>query len=127
VIARAALVLLMAAGAAQAKPGTPGPQYFSGVYERVGRDNSAALLNDQVMISALGAGVVIRACRGAQLRMGFGPAFEINNLMTGARDGVAMECLFHNNGYNRPILTCRAKDGTAFTLWPTAAVDLACG
>jgi hypothetical protein len=126
VIARLGLLLALVAGVAEAKPGTPGPPYFSGVYERVGRDASAALLNDQVLFSPLGQGVVIRACLGAPLRMGFGPAFEINNLMTGARDGVAVECLFHNNGYNRPILTCRGKDGTAFTLWPTEAQELLC-
>ncbi len=41
--------------------------------------------------------------------------------MTGARGDVAVECLFHNNGYNRPILTCRAQDGAAYTLWPVAS------
>jgi hypothetical protein len=124
-------VLLLAASSAapsaEAKPGTPGPPYFTGIYERVGRDGAQRLLNDRVSILPLGQGVAIRACQGAPLQMGFGPAFEINTLMTGAQGPVGFECLFHNNGYNRPILTCRGKDGAAFTLWPTRLIDLSCG
>ncbi|MDZ7904836.1 MAG: hypothetical protein U5N55_03010 [Cypionkella sp.] len=40
--------------------------------------------------------------------------------------GDKVECLFHNNGYNRPILTCRSDAGAAFTLWPVAKTALAC-
>lgn len=120
------MVLIMVAGAAGAKPGTPGPAYFAGVYDRIGRDEAAKLQNDQVMIRAVGQGVVIAGCEDTPLRMDFGPAFEINNLMTGARAGVTVECLFHNNGYNRAILTCRAKDGAAFTLWPVRDDALSC-
>ena len=123
---RAALALIMVASAAEAKPGTPGPAYFAGVYERIGRDAAAKLQNDRVMVRAVGQGVVIAGCQDAPLRMNFGPAFEINNLMTGAQAGVSVECLFHNNGYNRPILTCRAKDGAAFTLWPVQDDGLSC-
>ncbi len=121
------VAVLMIATPALAKPGTPGPEYFSGIYERIGRATAQALINDRVAISPAGQGVVIRSCAGRPLRMGFGPAFEINNLMTGEQAGVAVECLFHNNGYNRPILTCRAKDGAAFTLWPTTSSKLDCG
>lgn len=113
------LALLLAAGPAAAKPGTPGPAYFSGSYERIGRlGGMAALQNDRVTIVPDGQGVRIAACTGAALTMSFGPAFEVTNLMTGSQAGVVVECLFHNNGYNRPILTCRGADGGAFTLWP---------
>jgi len=117
------------AGPAMAKPGTPGPAYFTGSYERIGRlgGSIAALHNDRVMIAPEGQGVVIAGCTGAALMMSFGPAFEVTNLMTGSQAGVTVECLFHNNGYNRPILTCRAADGAAFTLWPLPAPAPSCG
>lgn len=116
----AAVVLVLASGTAMAKPGTPGPRYFVGVYERVGRAGgaSAAAVNDLVRIDVSDQSVVIRGCAGPEVLMGFGPAFEVANNMTGAVDGVEVRCLFHNDGYNRPILTCRADDGGAFTLWP---------
>jgi hypothetical protein len=43
--------------------------------------------------------------------------------MTGRRGETAVDCLFHNNGYNRPLLTCRASDGATFTLWPVTGVS----
>lgn len=107
-----------AASPALAKPGTPGPAYFAGSYERIGRAAATVLLNDRVTIAPAGQGLVIAGCTGPALNLSFGPAFEVVNLMTGTQAGVAVECLFHNNGYNRPILTCRTADGAAFTLWP---------
>lgn len=109
-----------------AKPGTPGPAYFSGIYERVGRDAGGVLQNDLMQIAPAGNGVTLRACTGDAVAMSFGPAFEIVNLMTGAQGADAYDCLFHNNGYNRPILTCRSQAGAAFTLWPTTAKALIC-
>lgn len=126
---RVLMAVVLAAGPAAAKPGTPGPAYFTGSYERIGRLGGAVALlqNDRVTIAPEGQGVMIAGCTGAALKMGFGPAFEITNLMTGSQAGVTVECLFHNNGYNRPILTCRAADGAAFTLWPLAAAVPSCG
>ncbi|WP_054008585.1 hypothetical protein [Cypionkella psychrotolerans] len=123
------ILVVLAAGPASAKPGTPGPAYFTGSYERIGRlgTSIATLQNDRVTITPEGQGVVIAGCTGAALTMSFGPAFEITNLMTGTQAGVTVECLFHNNGYNRPILTCRAADGAAFTLWPLPAAVPSCG
>ena len=123
------MAALLAAGPATAKPGTPGPGYFTGSYERIGRlgGGIAALQNDRVTIVPDGQGLVIAGCTGPALTIGFGPAFEITNLMTGSQAGVTVECLFHNNGYNRPILTCRAADGAAFTLWPLPAGAVSCG
>ncbi len=114
------LVLAFDVQAALAKPGTPGPHYFQGSFERVGRAGGAEAeaLNDRVVIVPVGQSVAIRACEGPEVLMSFGPAFEVENLMTGSVAGVPVECLFHNNGYNRPILTCRAGDGGAFVLWP---------
>ena len=124
--ASAALVLLTALSftSAMAKPGTPGPHYFAGTFERVGRAGGAdpALLDDQVTITPKGQAVVIESCSGPDILMQFGPAFELENLMTGRMGETAVDCLFHNNGYNRPLLTCRAEDGAIFTLWPLAGI-----
>ena len=122
----AAVGLCLIAGGAGAKPGTPGPDYFAGIYERVGRDGTGALLNDLVSIAPGGAGVVITACSGLPIDMAFGPAFEIVNLMSGMQGDDQVECLFHNNGYNYPILTCRTSGGAVFTLWPKENLDKAC-
>lgn len=122
----AGLLLLVLAAPAFAKPGTPGPDYFSGTYERIGRDGAtpAGLVNDLVTIRPAGRSVTISGCAGPDLVLGFGPAFEIVNLMSGERAGVRVDCLFHNNGYNRPVLTCRGEDGATFTLWPAEGVPL---
>lgn len=120
--AGAALVLLTALSftASFAKPGTPGPHYFAGTFDRVGRAGGAdpALLDDRVTITPQGQAVVIKSCAGPDIVMQFGPAFELENLMTGRWGDTEVDCLFHNNGYNRPLLTCRATDGAIFTLWP---------
>ena len=116
----AVIGLCLIAGVAGAKPGTPGPDYFAGSFERVGRDAMGAFLNDIVQIVPAGAGLTVTSCSGASMQMNCGPAFEIVNLMTGSQGADTMECLFHNNGYNAPILTCRSAAGTAITLWPTS-------
>lgn len=118
-----AAALAVLAGSSLAKTGTPGPHYFEGVYDRVGRSGGEVpvLLNDRVTITPVGQSVAIRACTGPETLMDFGPAFEIEYLMTGSSGAVGVECLFHNNGYNRPILTCRAQDGASYTLWPVSA------
>jgi hypothetical protein len=128
-----AAVLAVLAGSSWAKTGTPGPHYFEGVYDRVGRSGGQepVLLNDRVTITPVGQSVAIRACTGPETLMDFGPAFEIEYLMTGSSGTVGVECLFHNNGYNRPILTCQSQDGAAWTLWPTSfsgpGTPLSCG
>lgn len=121
---------LIAASAAlvNAKTGTPGPIYFAGSYQIVGRTAGAApaLQNSLALIVPQGREVVIKTCSAPDVVMGFGPAFEVVNLMTGDQAGDVVECLFHNNGYNRPILTCRSDAGAAFTLWPVSSVELRC-
>ena len=109
-----------------AKPGTPGPDYFVGVYERVGRAADQSPLNDLMTITPNGQNLAITACTGDALNLSFGPAFEIVNVMTGSQGGDLVQCLFHNNGYNYPILTCRSEGGAAFTLWPTTTQEMVC-
>ena len=118
IAAACALLMIALVGQALAKVGTPGPAWFTGTYERVGRDGSGALLNDEVGLAPLGDGLQIMACGGQDSVLSFGPAFEIVNLLSGSRGQVPMDCLFHTDGHSRPILTCRAKDGASFTLWP---------
>ena len=124
--AGAAVVLLTSLSftSAFAKPGTPGPHYFAGTFDRVGRAGGAdpALLDDRVTITPQGQAVVIKSCAGPDIVMQFGPAFELENLMTGRRGETGVDCLFHNNGYNRPLLTCQATDGAMFTLWPVSGI-----
>ena len=125
-------ILALALQSADAKTGTPGPAYFAGSYDVAGQSAGGALISGPAQILAQGAGVVIKTCDAAVISLGFGPAFEVVNLMTGSisfggESVDALECLFHNNGYNRPILTCRSTAGAAFTLWPTAAAPQLCG
>ena len=114
------------AGVAAAKTGTPGPAYFAGIYERVGRDSAGALLNDLVAIAPAGRDLIVTSCSGPAMELTFGPAFEIVNLMSGRQGADQVECLFHNNGYNYPILTCRTSGSAVFTLWPKENLDKAC-
>lgn len=105
---------------ALAKPGTPGPAWFEGTYQRIGRSGGTpSLLDDRLRIVARGPQVGFVACDGAlQAVMSFGPAFEVENLMSGQiAGGAPMDCLFNPDGAGRPQLTCRAADGAAFTLW----------
>ena len=131
-LAPCAAVFVLAAGAVWAKPGTPGPAYFAGHYDFVGRSAGTAPVLQQgaAQIIPQGQDVVIRRCAAPDVVMSFGPAFEMDNLMTGQQGqaGDLVECLFHNNGNNRPILTCTSRGGAAFTLWPldTGAPPLPC-
>jgi hypothetical protein len=127
-IALSAALIAASAAPVYAKPGTPGPGYFAGSYQIVGRSAGEApvLQNAPALIVSQGSGVAIKTCTAPDVVMSFGPAFEIVNLMTGDQVGDVVECLFHNNGYNRPILTCRSDAGAAFTLWPVQSADLGC-
>lgn len=120
-VAATALALALLAGVVAAKPGTPGPAWFEGVFERVGRSGGVAaqLLNDRIRVVAQGQGLAFHSCDGApQAVMGFGPAHEIENLLSGRSDaGSALDCLFNADGAGRPLMTCQAADGAAFTLF----------
>lgn len=106
---------------ALAKTGTPGPAWFEGVFARVGRSGGeeAFLLNDRMRVVAQGQGLAFQSCEGEALAtMNFGPAYEIENLLSGETGGGAtMDCLFNADGFGRPLLTCQAEDGMAFTLF----------
>jgi hypothetical protein len=117
---------LGAAPIAAAKTGTPGPDYFVGSYDIIGQTAETALISGLASIEKQGQGLLISQCAAADISLGFGPAFEVVNLMSGSQNGDEIACLFHNNGYNRPILTCRSAAGAAYTLWPRGSDAPAC-
>ena len=125
-----AAALVLWAGAAPAGPGVPGAEWFRGVYERVGRDASGTT-DDRVRLDPDGANLRLTACGAPDLPLAFDPyGLRENALVSGTGDA-ALTCLFHNDGYNRPILTCRSEAGLRFTLWPVEpgfrTAGLACG
>jgi hypothetical protein len=128
---RLTLICLAIAAPVFAGPGVPGPAYFAGTYERVGRDSASPprFVDDQVTITARGTGLRLQDCAGSDTKMIFFPTMDGENVILGQTDGADFACLFHNNGANRPILTCRADAGGVFTLWPvtTDTAPLQCG
>lgn len=114
------------AGGAMAKTGTPGPDYFVGSYDIVGQTAGAEFISGLARVDVQGSGLRVSQCKAKDLVLSFGPAFEVVNLLSGSQNGDTVACLFHNNGYNRPILTCRSDGGAAFTLWPRAGDAPAC-
>jgi hypothetical protein len=122
--------LALWAAAAWAGPGVPGAEWFRGVYERVGRD-AAGLLDDRVHLVPEGGNLLLTACGVPDTPLGFDPYGLRENGMVSGTGTAALSCLFHNDGFNRPVITCRSEEGTRFTLWPvepgfrTAALD--CG
>jgi hypothetical protein len=116
-----------------AGPGTPGPDWFRGLYERVGRtgDEPAGVIDDRVAIEPVGQGLLLRGCDGPEVRLVFDPWHEAANFLAGTDGRRQFACLFHNNGDNYPILTCEVSDGARFTLWPQTAnfreAPIACG
>lgn len=119
-VAVAAGALILVATTALPKMGTPGPDYFKGLYARVGRNGSdpAQLINDVVRVDPAGAGLAITDCSGSRFHLDYDPSFDAVNFLIGHNDGVPIECQFHNNGDNYPILTCAGADSRRFTLWP---------
>jgi hypothetical protein len=128
-----AALLLSLAPAAVAGPGTPGPDYFRGLYDRVGRTGAepSAVIDDRVTIEPAGLGLLMRDCAGQEVRLVFDPWHEAVNFLAGTDGRRQFVCLFHNNGENYPILTCEVSDGARFTLWPRTAnfrdAPIACG
>jgi hypothetical protein len=118
--AAAAVGLALLAAPASAGPGVPGADYFRGLYERVGREGGdrPRLFDDHVRIVPDGTNLSVTSCDAPPLRLVFDPWSEIVNLLAGEDADGPLWCLFHNNGDNYPILTCRSAAGGAWTLWP---------
>jgi hypothetical protein len=120
---RTALALagaLAAATPALSGPGVPGPDYFAGLYERVGRDgmDPPRAINDRVLIEPDGDGLSLVSCAAPALRLRYAPWSLGENFLASLSGGEAFVCQFHNNGENLPLLTCQSDRGARLTLWP---------
>lgn len=96
----------------------PPADYFTGVYERIGRSAGPkpGLLNDLWRIDpAQGGTLALSPCGStdptAALR--FTRIGELTNLLQG--EG-GLWCQFFNDGGNYPLLSCGAEDGTAYQM-----------
>ncbi|WP_395540411.1 hypothetical protein [Neotabrizicola sp. sgz301269] len=137
----ALLPVLLVAGAAQAE--VPPPDYFTGLYERVGRSAGPepALLDDLVRIDPApdGAALELRVCApggapgSAALRLDFAELGDVENLLQGGTGAAALYCQFFNDAGNYPILACNGGAETdeapaRFLLWArTDAIPEDCG
>ncbi|GAB1363611.1 hypothetical protein MASR1M32_28470 [Rhodobacter sp.] len=128
---RAALALALAlalcsGSAALAEQSYPDLSYFTGVYERVGRDAGTppALINDLLRITpaADGKGLTVRSCdplahEGWPLELRPGEFDEVPNILEGKDGPFGFWCQFFNDHSNYPVLTCASQMGARFTLW----------
>ncbi len=119
---RLALALVLCAGAAGAEG--PPPEYFAGVFERVGRsgDVPPVLLNDLVRIAPEGQeGLRVMPCAGDDppLILTFDRFGEVSNLLSTPEGQDWLGCQFFNDMDNYPILNCHGGDGSLVTFWPS--------
>lgn len=137
----AAALCALVAGPVAAE--VPPADYFTGIYERVGRAAGAepALLNDLVRIDPApdGAGLLLRVCvpegapGSAPLVLQFDRFGDVENLLQGGQGREALFCQFFNDAGNYPILICASEsapgeEAARFTLWAkTEAHPEACG
>ncbi len=102
----------------------PPPDYFAGLYERVGRSGGgveAALIDDLVRLAPdpAGGGLLMSVCLPdgapgrAPLRLAFETFAEVPNLLFAQGEGAALFCQFFNDAGNYPILACQTEDGAA--------------
>lgn len=116
-----ALLFALLPGAALAEPHHPDTDYFTGIYERVGRSGGTepVLIDELMRIDPApeGWGLVLSRCGGGErLVLRRGSYAEVPNLLTGEGDP-ALWCQHFNDHGNYPVLTCGAEGGLRFTLW----------
>lgn len=120
------LVLVLSAHGVAAEEQRPDPSYFTGVYERVGRDAASppGLIDDLLRIepAAEGWGIVVRSCTALaepveQMELRPGEYDEVPNMIEGQSGPFAVWCQYFNDHSNYPILTCASEMGARFTLW----------
>lgn len=118
----AAAVLAALAGPAAAQ--TPPPEFFTGLYARIGRAAGAepALLDDLVRIApGPGGGLELRVCQpegapgAAPLVLHFTRFGDVTNLLQGGSGADQLFCQFFTDLNNDPILVCSSA-GARFTL-----------
>ena len=118
--------LLFCAPMAAAEDGVPDPSYFTGVYERVGRDaeDPPGLINDHLRITPAndGWGLVVSGCDGGPqegwpIELRRSGMDEVPNIVEGRDGPFAFWCQYFNDHSNYPVLTCASEMGARFTLW----------
>lgn len=111
----------------------PTPEYFRGVFERVGRtaDSPPALMNDFIRLDPTPDGALaLRSCDGGPgetddpLILDFDRLGEVPTLLVGRNGPFELWCQYFNDYDNYPVLTCGSDMGARFTLW--AAPDAPC-
>lgn len=123
---RAPLLLALAATAAGAEDRYPDTSFFTGVYERVGRDEQSppGLIDDLLRIepAAEGWGLRISRCAaldepGWPLDLRHSEYDEVPNILEGRDGSFGLWCQYFTDHSNYPILTCGSEMGARFTLW----------
>lgn len=124
---RAAALLAALAGPA---PAEPPPEYFAGVFERVGRsgDDPPVLFRDHVRLVPEGRDRLrMLPCDAATAAAGLKPdglplvrdrSGEVANLLSTPEGMPWFGCQHFNDMDNYPILACHGDDGSLVTLWP---------
>lgn len=116
----AALCLVLLPLPLRADP--PGVEFFTGLYERVGRDEAGSFLNDLVRIDPKGSELVLSDCpdpaAADPVIFHFESIFETDNFLAGQWGTTELWCQFNNDGQNYAILNCGTDGGARFTLWP---------
>ena len=118
----AALWGAVAAPASAQEP--PPPDYFTGIYERVGRDGGTppGLMNDMVRIVAVSGGLEVSACnagmRSTPIVLRHDRFGDVGNLLSTGTDEAWVGCQYFNDMDNYPILNGHDGKGALFTLWP---------
>lgn len=114
----------------------PPPEFFTGVFERVGRDASdpPGLINDLLRITptAEGWGLSLRPCDAVEgqdwpLELRHTSFGEVPNILEGKQGETGLWCQYFTDHSNYPVLTCASDQGARFTLWAvTDAREAAC-
>lgn len=134
---RALPLLVLAATAAGAEDRYPDTSFFTGVYERVGRDGNhpPGLIDDLMRIqpTTRGWGLLLNRCDGPgelswPLELRPSTYDEVPNILEAGGSPPDLWCQYFTDHSNYPILTCEAASGARFTLWAvTDERAAACG
>ncbi len=120
-----AVVIALAVGLGFTMPARadlPPLDYFTGYYERVGRDAEGKLMEGYVHLNAVGDALQLAECPLSALEppmsLAYDNTFETPNFISGRKGPFRMACQFFNDSQNYPILNCWSDGGALFTLWP---------
>jgi hypothetical protein len=127
-VRRAVALLALVPGMAMAEGERPPADYFTGVYERVGRtaDAEPGLLDDLVRLApdpqARGLVMTVCAPEGAPgtkpLLLLWDKFGDATNLLRADEGGVGLFCQYFNDVGNYPVIICGTGDAAGrYALW----------